>query len=63
MPERRNGAQARSFETAQDTVDDLPGSIKGTQVVAESGCTRCIPGERVHRVFCFMESELQQRMS
>jgi hypothetical protein len=34
MPERRNGAQARSFGTSQDTVDDLSGSIKDTQVVA-----------------------------
>jgi hypothetical protein len=29
-----DGAQARSFGTAQDPVDDLPGSIKDTQVVA-----------------------------
>ena len=63
IPERRNGAQERSFGTAQDPVDELPDSIKGTQVVAESGCTRCAPGERVHRVFCFTESEFQQQLS
>ena len=27
------------------------------------GCTRCASGERVHRVSCFTEPELQRRMS
>ena len=29
----------------------------------DSRCTRYAPGERVHRVFCFTESELKRRMS
>lgn len=53
---------ARSFGTAQDPVGDLPCGLKDTQVVAQSRCTRCALGERVHRVFCFKGPELQPRM-
>jgi hypothetical protein len=65
MPERRNDEQARFFGTAQDIVDDLSGSIKGTHVGHNQDARA--PGERVHPVFCFTGAEpvleLQRRMS
>jgi hypothetical protein len=29
----------------------------------DSRCTRCAPGKRVHRVFCFTEPEPERRLS